>query len=159
VTLSPAATEAVNASLAELRAATLRAEAAAASASGGINAWWAGVLGADSSVSALHTNAKAARTLLEALTGKAARLDTDDEARELVRTVAAFTDTSHIEAAAAFLTPGAAAAEVAAGTARDLGAVASGIGGSWLAILKASPFLVVAFLLVVGWSWLGRRHE
>jgi hypothetical protein len=155
--LSESAAAAVAAALVELLRATERQEAAAEDASSGINAWWTEAIGADSSAAGLRTNAKAARTLYDAMTARAARITTDEDARVLVRDVGGFVDTRGIEAAAAFLTPGAAAVEVAKGTARDLAMVAQDVGGGFLALLKASPLIVGAVLVLWLWTWLPKK--
>jgi len=156
--LSPAAAATCDAALAQLGAAADQLDRVAAASADGIAGWWAGVLGAEATVSALASNAAATRTLLDVMTRKRPTLATDAEAAAFVTAINQNTDTGLAVSVAAQLTPAGAAAEVAAGTAHDLGAAAATIGTGWLAVLKASPYLAAGFLLLVGWSWLGRKR-
>lgn len=155
--LTKSARTAVAAALDQLRAATERQEAAAESAASGINGWWASTIGADSSAAALRTNAKSARLLYETMKRKADTLDTDLQAQTFVREVGQYADTRAIEAAANFLKPTTAAVEVGKATARDLANTAATVGTGWLAVLKASPFLVAGIALVILWRWGNKR--
>ena len=155
--MTPDAASTADAALEALARAADQLDRIAAAASEGINGWWAGVIGADSTLAALRTNATATRTLLETMRAKRARLSTDAEAADFVATINANTDTGLSVKIADGLTPAGAVREVGGDTLKDLGNAAAGVGAGWLAVLKASPFLVAGLLLAVAWSW-GRRR-
>ncbi len=156
--LSPAAASTADAALAALGAAAEKMDRLAEAAASGVAGWWASTVGADSSLSALRSDAKATRTLYETMKRKRPGLATDEEADTFVRVINRNTDTGLAVEVAAGLTPTGALKDVGGATLRDLGDAAQSVGKGWLAVLKAWPYLVLAFLVIVGWSWLGRRH-
>jgi Arc/MetJ family transcription regulator len=157
--LSLAASSAADAALRELLAAVERTEAAADATGSAWNSAWSSIVGSESTSAAVRSDAHAMRSLYDSLRVKRAKLETDDDARAFIATVAQNTDTSQVEAVAAFTSLGGGVKTIAADTAKDAGRELAAVGGGWLTVLKASPYLVAGFLLVVGWSWFGRRRS
>lgn len=155
--LSPSATAAVTTALDAYRRRVAANEGAAASTLDALTSWWGSVSGLDTAQAGVRTSAAGDATLLAAYEAKAARITTDGEAAELVRAIAAELDRPDLASQAARLTVGGAARDVGGATAKDLAAVAQDVGGGFLAVLKASPYLLAGLALVVLWSWFGKR--
>lgn len=158
--LSPQWSAAADRALQALRDATVAQEQAAAQVAGSdwwtwlglgpigpvasaTQAGWNYAVGDQSSVSALGTNAKAARTLLDVMQRKRLNLLTDVDAQAFVETCGEFSDVSEILATAQSLTWQGGVYQVAADTGRDI------VQGVKLATLSVGTLALLAGAVVL----------
>lgn len=156
--LSPESSRAADAALAALVAHTERIESAAADTRAWYNEAWASVVGNDSAAASVRHAAGTARTFLETMRTKRARLATDDEARRFVLAANAESGASIAIETARVASASGGAATVAKESAKDAGRALVETGQRALTLVRWGPYLVAGLVAAVVLLRLGGRR-